>query len=387
MSAEEPDETYKMLRETAREFSRKQLQPLSERIDEEDYFPVDLFKSLGKMGFLGITIPQEYGGSGLDYRAQSIVQEELGYSSAGFALSYGAHSNLVADSIYRNGSEYIRKTFLPKLCNGDWIGSLCLTEPGSGSDALAMKTNAVKSGDFYVLNGSKTLITNAPYADLMLVYARTGDDYTAFVVLKTDAGVSKGKKFSKMGMRGSPTGEIFFENVKLSEDRVLGKIGKGKEIILSGLNSERIILSFIFIGILKRAMELSLKYANERKQFGQNLGEFEMIQEKIAYMYTKFRTSKLLCNYALKSLKSSNMNVIDAAAAILYTAESAEYAARESIQIHGGYGYIRGSEVERLLRDAILGQIGAGTTEIRKKLVASGLLKYYKKNERLPDED
>jgi isovaleryl-CoA dehydrogenase len=387
MNNEEPDETYKMLRETAREFSRKQLQPLSDRVDEEDYFPVDLFKSLGKLGFLGITVPEEFGGSGLDYRAQSIVQEELGYASAGFALSYGAHSNLVTDSIYRNGSDYIRKTCLPKLCSGEWIGSLCLTEPGSGSDALAMKTNAVKSGEYYVLNGSKTLITNAPYADLMLVYAKTGDDYTAFVVLKTDAGVSKGKKFSKMGMRGSPTGEIFFENVKLGEDRILGKFGKGKDIILSGLNSERIILSFIFVGLLKRAIELSLKYANERKQFGQNLGEFEMIQEKIAYMYTKFRTSKLLCNYALESLKFSNMNAIDAAAAILYTAESAEYAAREAIQIHGGYGYIRGSEVERLLRDAILGQIGAGTTEIRKKLVASGLLKYYKKNERLPDED
>jgi isovaleryl-CoA dehydrogenase len=380
----EREESLKMIRETAREFSRKELEPISAKIDEDDFFPVELFRKLGKLGFLGITVPEEYGGSGLGYDAQAIVTEELGYSSASFSLSYGAHSNLVVDSIYRNGSEYIRKTFLPKLCSGEMIASLCLTEPGSGSDALAMKTQARMEGDHFILDGSKTLITNAPYADLMLVYARTGDSFTAFVVLNTDKGVSKGKKFSKMGMRGSPTGEIYFDNVSLNVDRVLGKQGEGKEIILSGLNAERVILSFIFVGLARNALEVSLKYAVERKQFGKSIAEFELIEEKLANMYTRYETSRLLCEKALVEIQNDRMNAIDSAAAILFTAESAEYIAREALQIHGGYGYVKDSGVERLLRDAILGQIGAGTTEIRKHLVASNLVKYFRKNKSLP---
>ncbi len=378
-------EVYELFRSTAREFVLKEVMPLASRIDKEDEFPVDIFKKMGKLGFLGVTIPEEYGGSGMDYKAQAIIEEELGYASASLALSYGAHSNLCLDNLYRNGSEYIRENYVPKLASGEWIGSLCLTEPGSGSDALAMKTSATTVGDKFVITGSKTLITNAPYSDIFLTYAKTGENHTAFAVLGNDSGVSRGVKFDKMGMRGSPTGEVFFDSVEIPKNRIVGEYGKGKDIILSGLNSERVILSFIFIGLARRALELSLKYATERKQSGKFLYQFEMIQEKLAYMYTKYETSKLLANKALTDLETDPMNSLSAAATILHVAESAEYIAREAIQIYGGIGYVRNSEVERLLRDAILGQIGAGTTEIRKHLISSALVKNYKLDNRIPE--
>ena len=378
-------EVYELFRSTAREFVLKEVMPLASRIDKEDEFPVDIFKKMGKLGLLGITIPEEYGGSGMDYKAQAIIEEELGYASASLALSYGAHSNLCLDNLYRNGSEYIRENYVPKLASGEWIGSLCLTEPGSGSDALAMKTSATTVGDKFVITGSKTLITNAPYSDIFLTYAKTGENHTAFAVLGNDSGVSRGVKFDKMGMRGSPTGEVFFDSVEIPKNRIVGEYGKGKDIILSGLNSERVILSFIFIGLARRALELSLKYATERKQSGKFLYQFEMIQEKLAYMYTKYETSKLLANKALTDLETDPMNSLSAAATIMHVAESAEYIAREAIQIYGGIGYVRNSEVERLLRDAILGQIGAGTTEIRKHLISSALVKNYKLDNRIPE--
>ncbi|MCL4335641.1 MAG: acyl-CoA dehydrogenase family protein [Candidatus Thermoplasmatota archaeon] len=378
-------EVYELFRSTAREFVLKEVMPLASRIDKEDEFPVDIFKKMGKLGFLGVTIPEEYGGSGMDYKAQAIIEEELGYASASLALSYGAHSNLCLDNLYRNGSEYIRENYVPKLASGEWIGSLCLTEPGSGSDALAMKTSATTVGDKFVITGSKTLITNAPYSDIFLTYAKTGENHTAFAVLGNDSGVSRGVKFDKMGMRGSPTGEVFFDSVEIPKNRIVGEYGKGKDIILSGLNSERVILSFIFIGLARRALELSLKYATERKQSGKFLYQFEMIQEKLAYMYTKYETSKLLANKALTDLETDPMNSLSAAATIMHVAESAEYIAREAIQIYGGIGYVRNSEVERLLRDAILGQIGAGTTEIRKHLISSALVKNYKLDNRIPE--
>ncbi len=378
-------EVYELFRSTAREFVLKEVMPLASRIDKEDEFPVDIFKKMGKLGFLGVTIPEEYGGSGMDYKAQAIIEEDLAYAAASLSLSYGAHSNLCLDNLYRNGSEYIRENYVPKLASGEWIGSLCLTEPGSGSDALAMKTSATTVGDKFVITGSKTLITNAPYSDIFLTYAKTGENHTAFAVLGNDSGVSRGVKFDKMGMRGSPTGEVFFDSVEIPKNRIVGEYGKGKDIILSGLNSERVILSFIFIGLARRALELSLKYATERKQSGKFLYQFEMIQEKLAYMYTKYETSKLLANKALTDLETDPMNSLSAAATIMHVAESAEYIAREAIQIYGGIGYVRNSEVERLLRDAILGQIGAGTTEIRKHLISSALVKNYKLDNRIPE--
>jgi len=378
-------ETYNLFRESAREFAKREVAHIAGKMDREDYFPMDVFRKMGKAGFLGTTIPEEYGGSGMGYESQAIIEEELGYYSPSLALSFGAHSNLCLDNLYRNGSDAIRKSYVPKLASGEWLGSLCLTEPSSGSDALAMKTHAEKKGDYYVLSGSKTFITNAPYADLFLVYARTGENYTAFVVLASDEGFSRGKKFDKMGMRGSPTGEVFFDGIKLGEDRIIGKYGDAKNIILSGLNSERVILSFIFTGISRRALEIALDYSINRKQFGEPISNFELIQEKLAVMYTKLATSRLLCEKSLKSLEIDRMDALSAASAIYYAAECSEYISREAVQILGGIGYIREGEVERFLRDAILGQIGAGTTEIRKKLISTGLVKRYKEKGNIED--
>ncbi len=378
-------ETYDLLRQSVKEFVSREVLPIASKMDQADEFPVDLFKKMGKLGFLGVTIPESYGGSGMDYRAQAIIEEELGYASASLALSYGAHSNLCLDNMFRNGPEFIRENYVPKLASGQWIGSLGLTEPSSGSDALAMKTRAEMKGEHYILTGSKTFITNAPYADLVLAYARTGEEYTAFAVLTDEEGFSRGKKFDKMGMRGSPTGEIFFDSMKLGKERVIGEAGKGKNIILSGLNSERVILSFIFVGVSRRALELALKYATERKQYGRFLYEFQLIEEKLAYMYTKYQTSKLLAEKALDNLDRDPFDSLGAAAAIMHASEASEYIAREAIQILGGIGYVKDSEVERLLRDAILGQIGAGTTEIRKHLISAALVKKFKREDKIPN--
>ena len=378
-------EIYDLLRESVREFVSREVLPVASRMDQADEFPLDLFKKMGKLGFLGVTIPERYGGSGMDYRAQAIIEEELGYASASLALSYGAHSNLCLDNMYRNGAEFIRENYVPKLASGEWIGSLGLTEPASGSDALAMNSRAELKGDHYILSGSKTFITNAPYADLVLAYARTGDDYTAFAVPTNEGGFTRGKKFDKMGMRGSPTGEIFFDSIKLGKEMVVGKPGQGKNIMLSGLNSERVILSFIFVGLSRRALELALKYSTERKQSGKFLHEFQLIEEKLAYMYTRYQTSKLLAEKSLDNLDRDPYDSLVPAAAIMHASETSEYIAREAIQILGGIGYVKDSEVERLLRDAILGQIGAGTTEIRKHLIASALVKKYKREDKIPN--
>jgi isovaleryl-CoA dehydrogenase len=378
-------ETYDLLRQSIKDFVAKEVLPIASKMDQADEFPVELFRKMGKMGFLGVTIPEKYGGSGMDYRAQAIIEEELGYASASLALSYGAHSNLCLDNLYRNGSEFIRENYVPKLASGEWIGSLGLTEPSSGTDALAMKTRAEIDGGDYILSGSKTFITNAPYADLVLTYARTGEAYSAFVVLTSEKGFSRGNKFDKMGMRGSPTGEIFFDSIKLGNEKIIGEPGKGKDIIFSGLNSERVILSFIFVGVSRRALELALKYATERKQSGKFLYEFQLIEEKLAYMYTRYQTSKLLAEKALDNLDKDPFDSLGAAAAIMHASEASEYIAREAIQILGGLGYVKDSEVERLLRDAILGQIGAGTTEIRKHLISTALVKKYKREDKIPN--
>lgn len=378
-------ETHEILKNTVREFASRKIAPVASSMDENDEFPVELFREMGRMGLLGITIPEEFGGSGMDYLAQAIVTEEIAYESASLALSYAAHSNLCLDNLYRNGSMEIRERFVPKLCSGEWIGSLAMTEPGSGSDALAMKSQAVKENGRYYLSGSKTLITNAPYSDLFLTYARTDGGHSAFAVLGTDKGFSRGTKFSKMGMRGSPTGTIFFDRVELDHSRLLGKIGDGKHIMLSGLNSERIILAFLFIGVARKALDTALKYSTERKQSSRHLYEFQLIEEKLAYMYVRYRTSRLISQDALVKVQTDPLDSLSAASAVMHAAESAEYIAREAIQIHGGYGYVKDYGVERLLRDAILGQIGGGTTEIRKHLISSALVKSYKRDGVIPE--
>jgi isovaleryl-CoA dehydrogenase len=371
------DEIYSDLRKNIREFVQKEVEPIAKKMDIEDYFPIETFKKMGEMGYLGITIPEEYGGVGLGYLGQAIIEEEIGYSSPSLALSYGAHSNLTLDNLYRNGNKFQRDEYIPKLCSGQWIGSLGLTEPMSGSDALSMRTTSKKEGEHFIINGSKTYITNAPYADLFLTYAKYESHHSAFVVLSDDKGFSRGKKFDKMGMRGSPTGEIYFDNLKIPENRLVGKLGEGKNIILSGLNSERAILSFIFIGLARRSLEEAIRYSIERKQFGESLYTFEMIQDKLATMFSRYRAAKLLAYDSIERVQKDNMDVKDAAASILYSAQVSEYISRETIQIFGGAGYMHDTGVDRLMRDAILGQIGAGTTEIRKKLVASSLVKDY----------
>lgn len=379
------DENYKALRESTRQFVEREVVPIAANIDKDDDFPVDVFRKMGKMGYLGITVPEEYGGSGMGYEAQALIEDELGYASASLGLSYGAHSNLCLDSLFRNGTEDMRKEYVPKLASGEWIGSLALTEPGSGSDALAMKTTAVRDGNDFIINGSKTLITNAPYADLFLAYTRTDDGFTPFVVLSSDKGFSRGTKFNKMGMRGSPTGEVFFDSLRVPKSRMIGELNSGKDIIMGGLNSERVILTFIFVGLARRAIDLSVRYSMKRKQSGKYLYEFEMIQDKLATMYSKYEAGRMLAMKALRKLETDRMDAMSAATAIYYVAESAESIAREAIQIHGGYGYVKDFEVERLMRDAILGQIGAGTTEIRKKLISSGLVKSYMNYDRMPE--
>ncbi|KAA8922589.1 acyl-CoA dehydrogenase family protein [Thermoplasma sp.] len=372
-----------MIRSSIREFVRKEIEPIRSKIDRDDYFPEDKFRLMGRMGYLGVTVPPEYGGSGAGYLAQAIIEDELGYSSPSLALSYGAHSNLCLDNVYRNGSEFIRETYVPKLASGEYIGSLCLTEPGSGSDALAMSTHIDEIDGSLYLSGSKMFITNAPYADLFLVHSRDGDSYSSVIVLADDGGFSRGRSLEKMGMRGSPTGEIFFNRVRIGPERIVGGRGSGKRIIMSGLNSERVILSFIFIGLARRAIDEAVNYASERKQFGQHLADFELIQEKLSYMYVRYEASRMLAFRALEKLQFDMMDPIDAASAIMYASESAEYIAREAIQIFGGYGYIKDTGIEVLLRDAILGQIGAGTTEIRKRVIARSLVRMYKEGRKI----
>ncbi|WP_290704731.1 acyl-CoA dehydrogenase family protein [Ferroplasma sp. Type II] len=366
-----------MIQQSARQFAEKEIMPVATKMDRENYFPRELFRKMGREGYLGVTIPEQYGGSGSDYVSQAIIEEEISYASGSLGLSYGAHSNLCLDNLYRNGSEYLREKYLEKLCSGDYMGSLGMTEPSSGSDALSMKTSAVEDNGSFILNGSKTFITNAPYADVFLVYARTGENITPFVVEGTDSGLSRGQEFDKTGMRGSPTGTIFFNGIILPKERIVGKINEGRRVLLSGLNLERAVLAFNSIGIARRALDLAIGYASERKQFGRPISDFELIQEKLAYMYTKFESSRLFAMEALKRVQEDRMNSLDAASAILYASESSEYIAREALQIFGGYGYIKDFEIERVFRDSILLTIGAGTNEIRKKVISEALIKKY----------
>ncbi|MEM0138991.1 MAG: acyl-CoA dehydrogenase family protein [Ferroplasma sp.] len=371
------DDEHTLLQNSVRSFAAREIMPLANKIDIENYFPIEIFRKMGKEGYLGITVPEEYGGSGSDYLSQAIVEEEISYASGSLGLSYGAHSNLCLDNLFRNGSENLRIAYASKLSSGEYIGSLGMTEPSSGSDALSMKTEAAKAGSKYIINGSKTFITNAPYAHVFLVYARTGNAITPFAIEDTDPGFSRGEEFNKLGMRGSPTGVIYFNDMEVDASRIVGKLNGGRDVLLSGLNMERAVLSFNAIGIARRALDLAVQYSIERKQFGKPIHEFELIQEKLAYMYTKFESSRLFAIEALNRVNRNKMDSLDAASAILYASEASEYIAREALQIFGGYGYIKDSEIERVFRDSILLTIGAGTNEIRKKVISEALIKKY----------
>ncbi|MEM0133880.1 MAG: acyl-CoA dehydrogenase family protein [Thermoplasmatales archaeon] len=369
-----PEDTI-AIRDLVKEFSKKKIEPIASKIDREDEFPVGVFREMGKLGMLGLTIAQDYGGAGLDYLTEGVALEEISYYSGSFGLSYGAHNNLVVDNIYRNADREQKEKYLPSLVSGEKIGSLCLTEPGAGSDALGgMKTVYEPKGEGYEINGSKTFITNAPLADIFLVYARNGKSYSAFILERSD-GVETPKKIKKLGMKGSPTGEVVFRNVKVAKDRILKGEGHARNIIYSGLNAERAVLAFGPIGIARRALDEAVSYSNQREQFGKKIGEFELIQEKLAYMFTRLEAARLLAYKAASLVSKKISDPSYAAASIMLASETATQIAKEALQIFGGYGYTEDYPLERYLRDAILYEIGAGTTEIRKIVIAKALLK------------
>ncbi len=367
------------LRDAARRFARKEILPVADRMDREDHFPREVFRALGAQGFLGITIPEEYGGLGLSYLAQALVLEEIARVSPALALSVGAHSNLFADNVARNGSHAQREAFLPPAVSGEAIGALALTEPGAGSDAVSLQTRAVRDGDHYVLNGSKQFITNGPVADELLVYAKTdpgagAHGISAFVLRSKTPGFSVARSLDKMGMRGSPTGELAFQDVRVPGEQLVGEENHGARIMMSGLNIERAVLTAIPVGIMAECLERSTAYAREREQFGQKIGRFELIQEKLANMFTDLEAARGLLYAALARITAEPRSLRAAAAALTFASEASTRVALDAVQVHGGYGYMRDLPLERLARDAKLLEIGAGTSEIRRLIVARELL-------------
>ncbi len=367
------------LQDAARRFVRKEVVPVADRMDREDYFPRDVFRRLGEQGFLGITIPPEWEGLGLAYRSQAIVLEEIARASPALALSVGAHSNLFANNLATNGSDRQREEFLPAAVRGEAIGALAITEPNAGSDAVSIRTRAVRDGDAYVLDGSKQFITNGPVADVLLVYAKTDPGrnsrgISAFLVRRTMSGFTVAKSLDKMGMRGSPTGELAFQGVRVPLALRVGEENDGVRVMMSGLNVERAVLAAIPVGILAECLDRSVEYARQREQFGQKIGHFELVQAKIANMYTDLEAARLLLYRALDAVASDDRSRRAAAAALTFASEASTRHALEAIQIHGGYGYMRDLPFERLARDAKLLEIGAGTSEIRRLMVARELL-------------
>jgi isovaleryl-CoA dehydrogenase len=369
----------KDIKETVRSFARKDLAPQIESMERDDAWPSMVFQKAGTLGLLGVTAPESLGGADLGYVAQAAILEELARVSPAFALSVGAHSNLCLDNILRNANEDQKNKYAPALIRGQKVGALALTEPEAGSDALSLRTRAEKKGSHYVLNGSKLFITNGPVADTLLVYAKTSPGkpsrgITAFIVESTYPGFSVTRKLDKMGMRGSPTGELSLENVEVPVENVVGEVDQGHKIVMSGLNVERAILSAIPVGIMEECLALSLEYSRQRTQFGSKIGAFQLIQEKLANMYAQLTASRLLMYRALLSVGEDKRKNAAACTALTYGSEASTRVALDAIQIFGGNGYMRDYPVERLMRDAKLLEIGAGTSEIRRLVVARELL-------------
>ena len=367
------------LREAARHFARKEIAPVAERMDREDYFPRDVFARLGAHGFLGLTLPEKYGGLGLSYLAQVLVLEEIARISPALALSVGAHSNLFADNVAHNGDDAQRAAFLPPIAAGEAVGALALTEPDAGSDAVSIRMRAERSGNHFVLNGTKQFITNGPVADSLLVYAKTAPEkgargISAFLVRRDSPGFSVTKSLDKMGMRGSPTGELAFQDVEVPRDQLVGRENDGVRIMMSGLNVERAVLTAIPVGIMAECLDRSVAYARQREQFGQKIGRFQLIQAKLAAMHSDLEAARWLMYAALESVRSDPRSLRAAATALTFASEASTRVALDAVQIHGGYGYMRELPLERLARDAKLLEIGAGTSEIRRLIVARELL-------------
>ncbi len=372
-----------MLRDAVADFAKAEIAPRAAQLDRDDQFPMDLWKKFGDLGILGMTVSEEYGGANLGYLAHMIVMEELSRASASVALSYGAHSNLCVNQLHRNGTEEQKKKYLPKLISGEHVGALAMSEPGAGSDVVSMKLRAEKKGDRYVLNGTKMWITNGPDADTLVVYAKTDPEakargITAFIIEKGFKGFSVAQKLDKLGMRGSHTGELVFENCEVPEENILGELNGGVKVLMSGLDYERAVLAGGPLGIMQAVMDITVPYVHERKQFGQAIGEFQLIQGKMADLYTTLQASRAFCYTVGKNLDRLGAGHVrevrkDCAAVILYCAEKATWMAGEAIQILGGNGYINEYPTGRLWRDAKLYEIGAGTSEIRRMLIGREL--------------
>lgn len=372
------EEELEALRSMVAQFAAAEIAPRASEIDSSNQFPMDLWRKFGDLGLLGITVEPEYGGSGMGYLAHCIAMEEISRASASVGLSYGAHSNLCVNQIRKNGSEAQKQTYLPRLCSGEHIGALAMSEPGAGSDVVSMKLRADEDGDNYVLNGNKMWITNGPDAHVYVIYAKTDPEggskgITAFIVERDTPGFSRAQKLDKLGMRGSNTCELVFENCRVPKANVLGQVGRGVAVLMSGLDYERAVLSGGPVGIMQACMDMVVPYIHDRKQFGQSIGEFQLIQGKIADMYVSLSTSRAYLYTVAKSLDRAEESRKDAAGVILYTAEKATQMALDAIQLLGGNGYINEYPTGRLLRDAKLYEIGAGTSEIRRMLIGREL--------------
>ena len=373
-------ETADMLRDQVAAFSAAEIAPRAADIDKTNDFPADLWRKFGDLGVLGITVEEEYGGAGMGYLEHVVAMEEISRASASVGLSYGAHSNLCVNQIARNGNEDQKRRYLSKLISGEHVGALAMSEPGAGSDVVSMRLRAEKRGDRYVLNGTKMWITNGPDADVLVIYAKTDPSagpkgITAFLVEKNFPGFSCAQKLDKLGMRGSNTGELVFQDCEVPAENVLGEINAGVRVLMSGLDYERAVLAAGPLGIMQACMDIVLPYVHERKQFGQAIGEFQIMQAKIADMYTTMNAAKSYIYTVAKACDRGQTTRKDAAGAILYAAEKATWMTLEAIQCLGGNGYINDYATGRLLRDAKLYEIGAGTSEIRRMLIGRELFR------------
>jgi len=371
------------LRDAVREFAQGEIAPRAAEIDRSDQFPAELWRRMGELGVLGVTVAEQYGGADMGYLAHMIAMEEISRASASVGLSYGAHSNLCVNQIHRNGSEAQKRKYLPKLVSGEHVGALAMSEPGAGSDVISMKLRAEDRGGVYVLNGTKMWITNGPDADTMVVYAKTEPEMgargvTAFLVEKGMKGFSTAQKLDKLGMRGSHTGEMVFQDVEVPAENILGEVNGGARVLMSGLDYERAVLAAGPIGIMQAVMDNVVPYIHDRRQFGQSIGEFQLIQGKVADMYTVLQAARSFCYTIGKNLDALGREHVrrvrkDCASVILWCAEKATWMAGEGIQIFGGNGYINEYPLGRLWRDAKLYEIGAGTSEIRRMLIGREL--------------
>ena len=373
-------ETLNLIRDTVRHFSSQEISPRAQEIDQTDEFPRDLWPRLGDLGLLGITVSEEYGGVGLGYLAHTTAMEEISRGSASVGLSYGAHSNLCVNQIFRNGNDEQKRRYLPKLISGEHVGALAMSEASAGSDVVSMSLQAEKNGDHYVLNGTKMWITNGPDADTFVVYGKTDPDagshgITAFLVEKSFAGFEASPKLDKLGMRGSSTSELVFDNCEVPEENVLGEVNNGVKVLMSGLDYERLVLSGGPLGVMQACLDIVIPYVHQREQFGQPIGEFQLIQAKLANMYTSLTACQSYAYAVARAADRGDSIRKEAAGCLMFVAEHATQMALDAVQTLGGIGYLNDSPTSRLLRDAKLYEIGAGTSEIRRMLIGRELFR------------